>query len=178
MSSLSLDELNKVCGNTFATQLAELYEHSPWVVTETSYLRPFQTLESMQAAFESTLFGSPPEKQAQLIAAHPDLAAKLEEIASLTAFSQAEQAKAGFASLPEETLVELREALAAYRERFGHPFILCVSEHPADDVLPIMKTRSKASPESEHIACLVQIARIGWHRLTQLLPKDENTKNR
>lgn len=165
----TLDELNQMSLNEFATKLKMLYEHSSWVVVEAADARPFSSIKSMQAVFESVIFGADSESQQQLIDAHPDLAAKLDQIAELTDFSQAEQKRAGFASLPTAELNALRTALAKYRQHFGHPFILCVSEHSADEVLPILEARSTANKPSEKIACLAQITRIGWHRLTQLV---------
>lgn len=118
---------------------------------------------------ESVIFGADSKEQSSLLSAHPDLAAKLDEIASLTEFSRAEQSRAGFAKLPAADLILLRSALADYRAKFGHPFILCVSEHLAEETLPILQSRLQATERSEFIACLAQVARIGWNRLNQLV---------
>ena len=123
----------------------------------------------MQAAFEAVIYGASPERQLQLISAHPDLAAKLDELKKLTVFSQAEQKRAGFAALPAAQLDSLRQSLQAYREKFGHPFIICVSEHQASEIEAVLLTRIKASAPSEQQACLAQVTRIGWHRLTSLV---------
>jgi len=169
MQTYTLDELNESAVPEFVGALAQVYEHSPWVIQSAAAYRPFKSVKSMQAVCEAVLYGASVEGQTALIQAHPDLAAKLDELARLTEFSQAEQARAGFAALPADSIAELRKALAAYRQRYGHPFILCVTEHRAEEVLPLLKARSHGSAQAERMACLYQIARIGWHRLGGLL---------
>ncbi|MEM7791636.1 MAG: 2-oxo-4-hydroxy-4-carboxy-5-ureidoimidazoline decarboxylase [Verrucomicrobiota bacterium] len=163
-----LEDLNRGSAVAFLEQLRHVFEHSPWVVEAAASERPFYSLKALQATFEKILYAAPVEQQLALIRAHPDLAAKLNQLPKLTDFSQAEQSKAGFSSLPEATLERMRVLLKAYRERFGHPFILCVTEHPAADVLPILEVRVEATAEAERLACLFQIARIGWHRICSL----------
>ena len=166
---ISIGKLNLVRGVEWIALMGKLYEHSPWVVEEAVKGSPFSDRKALQARFESVIFGAEEEMQSQLITAHPDLAAKMDELAELTDFSQSEQKRAGFSALPRDTFNTLRETLSNYRERFGHPFILCVSDHRASETLPILKQRLQASPRSEHLACLAQIARIGWHRLDTIV---------
>ncbi|HCR29844.1 MAG TPA: 2-oxo-4-hydroxy-4-carboxy-5-ureidoimidazoline decarboxylase [Opitutae bacterium] len=166
---IPIDKLNRMQDDEWITLLGKLYEHSPWVVEEAVKGRPFSDKKALQARFESVIFGAEEEMQSQLITAHPDLAAKMDELAKLTDFSQSEQTRAGFSSLPRDTFNTLRETLANYRQRFGHPFILCVSDHSASETLPILQQRLQASPRSERLACLAQIARIGWHRLDAIV---------
>lgn len=166
---IQLDVLNEMELSEGVAYLRHVYEHSSWVVEAAMMARPFSSIKALQATCEKVLYGASRESQVDLIRAHPDLAAKLEEIQALTDFSQQEQARAGFAALPESTLDALREALAAYREKFGHPFILCVTEHSASDVLPILQARLGSSADAERMACLFQIARIGWHRICSLI---------
>ena len=169
MNRYALDELNKLNGPEYLTALESLYEYSPWVVEESLPLKPFATVKALHATLEGIIYAAPHEKQLELLSSHPDLAAKIEQIAELTDFSQSEQQRAGFAKLPKVQFDQLRSTLSAYREKFHHPFILCVSEHDAIDTIPILAARLQASPQSEHIACLAQVARIGWHRLKQLI---------
>ena len=166
---VTIDELNLMQDDEWISLLGKLYEHSPWVVEEAVKGRPFPDKKALQARFESIIFGAEEEMQNQLITAHPDLAAKMDELAKLTDFSQSEQARAGFSALPLEIFTALRETLSHYRETFGHPFILCVSDHSAGDTLPILQQRLQATPKSERLACLAQIARIGWHRLDTIV---------
>ena len=169
MEKFTLPQLNEMSAGDFVAALGHIYEHSPWVVEQAAAMRPFGNIKVAHAACEAALFGADLKVQVELIQAHPDLAAKLDQLPKLTDFSQAEQTRAGFASLSEDVLNQMREALGTYRDRFGHPFILCVTEHPAEDVLPLLDLRCGAEPEAERLACIYQIARIGWHRLASLI---------
>ena len=166
---IPIDKLNLMQDDDWISLLGKLYEHSPWVAEEAVKGRPFSDKKALQACFESIIYGAEEELQSQLITAHPDLAAKMDELAKLTDFSQSEQSRAGFSALPQEVFNSLREKLSDYREQFGHPFILCVSDHSASETLPILLQRLQATPKSERLACLTQIARIGWHRLAILV---------
>ncbi|MBC2605443.1 2-oxo-4-hydroxy-4-carboxy-5-ureidoimidazoline decarboxylase [Pelagicoccus albus] len=166
---ISLSELNNLNTSAYVDALESLYEYSPWVVERSAASRPFTSIKSMQATLEGVIYAASDEEQLNLLVSHPDLAAKIEEISKLTDFSQSEQSRAGFASLPQDTLVAFRATLGAYREKFSHPFILCVSEHSAQEAIPILEARLQSSPKSERMACLAQVGRIGWHRLIQLV---------
>ncbi|TVP78094.1 MAG: 2-oxo-4-hydroxy-4-carboxy-5-ureidoimidazoline decarboxylase [Puniceicoccaceae bacterium] len=169
MAKIELSTLNTASPEALVESLGAVYEHSPWVVERASLARPFPTLKALQAACEGALYGASVETQLELIRAHPDLAAKLDQLSELTEFSRQEQDRAGFMRLKPAELEALRDGLNTYRERFGHPFILCVLEHPASDVLPILTVRVRADAEAERLACLYQIARIGWHRICSLV---------
>lgn len=169
MEKYTISSLNEMSVEDFVSALGHIYEHSPWVVEKAAEMRPFPNMKVLQAACDAALFGAEESVQVELIQAHPDLAAKLDTLPKLTDFSQAEQKRAGFAALSEDVLDQMREALGAYREKFDHPFILCVTEHPAEDVLPLLALRLGANPDAERLACLYQIARIGWHRLVSLI---------
>ena len=169
MSKFSLYQLNKLDSEKFSTILKGVYEHSPWIIEEVFNYRPFNTVGELHDACVKLIDGASHETQLSLIRAHPDLAAKLEQIPNLTRFSQKEQSKADFSSLPSVIINQLRNELVRYRQLFGHPFILCLAENSAIDVLPIVKERMKSDSNTERAACLFQISRIGWHRLCSII---------
>ena len=169
MSAVSLHQLNKFDNVRYCSALNGVYEHSPWIIQKTFNDRPFNTVEELHDACVSLINGASHDTQLSLIRAHPDLAAKLEQIPNLTRFSQKEQSKAGFSSLPLVVINQLRNELVRYRQLFGHPFILCLAENSAIDVLPILKERMQSDLDTERTACLFQITRIGWHRLCSII---------
>lgn len=169
---IPLSQLNTLSDTEYTEKLDSLYEYSPWVVEKSQPLRPFPSVKAMHATFEGIIYSATKAEQSALLLAHPDLAAKIDEIAELTDFSKSEQMRAGFAALPREDIEEFRKSLAAYRQKFGHPFILCVSEHDASEAIPILNVRLQSSPEAELISCLAQVTRIGWYRLQQTVSND------
>ncbi|EDY83430.1 OHCU decarboxylase [Verrucomicrobiia bacterium DG1235] len=166
---MTLKEANTLPESEYIERLSSLYEYSPWIVARSSSQRPFSTIEAMHNAMETIIRTARAEEKMALLLAHPDLGAKLKQLASLTEFSRAEQSKAGFASLPQTERELLQSTLSRYREKFGHPFILCVTEHSATETLPILKNRIENAPDTERSNSLDQVARIGWHRLNQLI---------
>ena len=164
-----IDNLNLMQDDEWITLLGKLYEHSPWVVEEAIKSRPFSDKKALQARFESIIFGAEEEMQSQLITAHPDLAAKMDELAKLTVFSHSEQTRAGFSAPSPRYLQYSQGSSLRLSGEVRHPFILCVSDHSASETLPILQQRLQASPRSERFACLAQIARIGWHRLDTIV---------
>ncbi|RCL33506.1 MAG: 2-oxo-4-hydroxy-4-carboxy-5-ureidoimidazoline decarboxylase [Puniceicoccaceae bacterium] len=169
MSAVSLHQLNKFDNVKYCSALKGVYEHSPWVIQKTFNDRPFNTVKELHDTCVSLINGASHDTQLSLIRAHPDLAAKLEQLPRLTRFSQEEQSKAGFSSLPLVVIDQLRNELVRYRQLFGHPFILCLAENSAIDVLPILKERMQSDLNTERTACLFQITRIGWHRLCSII---------
>lgn len=168
---MNLNELNSLETTKFVDYLREVFEHSPWVISASAKERPFVNLKALQVSLEKALYAAPLDAQVALIRAHPDLAVKLERIDKLTDFSQMEQKQAGFEVLAPDILEEMRHSLAVYRAKFGHPFILCVSDHATEDILPILNVRVTASADSERLSCLFQITRIAWHRICSLVEK-------
>ena len=124
MSAVSLHQLNKFDNVRYCNALNGVYEHSPWIIQKTFNDRPFNSVEELHDTCVSLINGAPHNTQLSLIRAHPDLAAKLEQLPRLTRFSQKEQSKAGFSSLPLVVINQLRNELVRYRQLFGHPFIL------------------------------------------------------
>ena len=169
MSKVSLYQLNKLDSEKFSIILKGVYEHSPWIIEEAFNSRPFNTVEQLHETCVTLINGASLDTQLSLIRAHPDLAAKLEQLPKLTRFSQKEQSNAGFSSLPSDVIRQLRKELLSYRKLFGHPFILCLAENTAIDVLPILKKRMRSDSYTERTSCLFQITRIGWHRLYSLI---------
>ncbi|NCZ99729.1 MAG: hypothetical protein EBZ03_11085, partial [Betaproteobacteria bacterium] len=66
------------------------------------------------------------QAQNDLIAAHPELAAKAAIAGQLTDASRAEQTRSGLQACSPEEFEAFHELKRQYRERFGWPFILAI----------------------------------------------------
>ena len=78
---------------------------------------------------------APPADRLALIRAHPDLAGKAAIAGALTPESTREQAAAGLDRLTPAQYERITGLTAAYRERFGFPFVVCAREHTADSII-------------------------------------------
>ena len=111
----------------FVARYGGLFEHSPWVA-EAAYERgPFSSREELLSALTDAMRAAPLERRVALIRAHPDLAGKAAIEGRVTADSAREQGSAGLDRLTPDEHEVFTRANAAYRERFGFPFVICVA---------------------------------------------------
>ena len=100
-----------------------------------------------------------------LIRAHPELAGKAAIDRTLTDASTAEQASAGLDRLTQAEFDRFHALNAAYRDRFGFPFIICVRKTDKAGILAAMQTRLANDRATELAAALHEIGEIVRLRL-------------
>jgi OHCU decarboxylase len=164
LCSCDLARFVEICG--------PLYEHSPWVAERAFAKRPFQSLQELHAALTATVASATPDEQLALIRAHPDLVGRAARAGRLTAASQGEQAAAGLGDLDEREIALFEQYNAAYRERFGFPFVICARENRKDAILASFPVRLAHTPDEERDAALAEIGRIGWLRLVDAVSEN------
>jgi OHCU decarboxylase len=101
------------------------------------------------------------EKQLELIRAHPELGARI----ALTDASTAEQQGAGLKNLTEEEFTRFSALNAAYNEKFGFPFVICVRHHTKSSILAVFAERLAHDPATECATALAEIHEIAKLRL-------------
>lgn len=105
------------------------------------------------------------DEQLALIRAHPELAGKAAIDGTLTEASSAEQASAGLDRLTAEEYGRFHALNAAYRERFGFPFIICVRLTNKAGILAAMAARLSHDNDTEIATAIAQIGEIVRLRL-------------
>jgi 2-oxo-4-hydroxy-4-carboxy-5-ureidoimidazoline decarboxylase len=158
---ISLEALNAMDREAFVAVLGWIFEHSPWVAERAWELRPFSCFEGLHRAMTQTVAAATAEEQLALIRAHPDLGAR----ARMSAASEGEQAGAGLDRLTAAEFRRLQQWNAAYREKFGFPFIYAVKGSGKQEILTALERRLDESPEAERATALEQIYRIAQFRL-------------
>lgn len=162
---LSLKLLNSMNRTGFATALGFAFELSPWVVERAWSERPFASVETLHAAMMDVLGAASLEDKLALIRAHPELASKAAIAKQLTAESNAEQASAGLDRLTPEEFARFHDLNAAYSERFGFPFIICVRLNDKASILAAMQARLAHDEAQEIAEAIAQIGLISKLRL-------------
>ncbi len=147
-------------------KLREIFEHAPWVAERALKAGPFASVAALHDAMMQAVAGATPSEQLALIRAHPELAAR--QASPLTANSQAEQAGAGITTLSEDERARFAALNAAYREKFGFPFIICVKQHGREAILEAFERRLGRDVAAERQTALEQIAAITKLRLEAL----------
>jgi OHCU decarboxylase len=153
----------------FVAYFGGVFEESPWIAREAWESRPFGSVDALHAAMVWVVEHSPRAARLELIRAHPDLAGKAAIAGALTPESTREQAAAGLDRLTPAQYERITTLTAAYRERFGFPFVVCAREHTADSIIATAAARLEARLDEEEQTALSEIAKIARLRLDDLV---------
>ncbi|MGV6849227.1 MAG: 2-oxo-4-hydroxy-4-carboxy-5-ureidoimidazoline decarboxylase, partial [Marinibacterium sp.] len=149
-----------------------IFEHSPWVAEDAYALElgpAHDTAAGLHNAMCRAFRAAPEDKRRAVLDAHPDLAGKLAAARRLTDASTGEQAAAGLDALTDKERAAFGELNAAYRARFGFPFIIAARDHDKASILAAMRRRLDNSPGVEFTEACRQVERIALLRLQDAL---------
>jgi 2-oxo-4-hydroxy-4-carboxy-5-ureidoimidazoline decarboxylase len=163
----TLAELNARDRSGFVEAIGWVFEHSPWVAERAWDQRPFPTVEHLHDAMAAVVAGASTEEQLALLRAHPELGLVRIQPEHLSTASRREQADAGLDALRGDELERLRALNAAYREKFGFPFLYAVKGSTTRDVLNALERRLTSMRDAEHQEALRQVYRIARFRLEE-----------
>lgn len=163
--TMTLNELSELPQAEFTQTLGAIFEHSPWIPERAWVARPFASVDALHRAMVDVMMQADPAEQLALIAAHPELAGREAAAGRLTDASTNEQRGAGLDQCTAEELARLRRLNAAYRERFGFPFVIAVKGRSRHQIMDIMAERLQHDHDTEFTTCLDQIAQIARFRL-------------
>ena len=158
-------EAGRLDRDAFVARFGAVFEESPWIAAAAWERRPFGSVEELHAAMVAAVAEAPREARLALIRAHPDLGTK----ARIGEESTREQAAAGLDRLTPEQYERITALTAAYRERFGFPFVVCAREHTPDSIIAAAQARTRAGAAEEERTALAEIAKIARLRLDDLL---------
>jgi OHCU decarboxylase len=166
---IKLSELNRCSPAEFIAVCGPFFEHSPWVAEQAAARRPFGSRTELHRALCRMVDEALPEQQLTLARAHPDLARRAPQAGRLTSASAFEQSAAGLNHLVADDSRQFDEYNAAYRAKFGFPFIICARENQKASILEAFATRLKNTREIELRTALDEIGKIAWHRLADAI---------
>ena len=150
---------------TFLRVAGPAYEHSPWIAERAAAKLPFASIDALARAMSDVVRASTRDEQLALIRAHPDLVGRLARENRLTKESTHEQSAAGLASLTADEVAQFETYNAAYRERFGFPFVICARQNKKDAILSAFPIRLKNTVDQEVATALAEIDKIAELRL-------------
>jgi 2-oxo-4-hydroxy-4-carboxy-5-ureidoimidazoline decarboxylase len=164
---MTLMELNEIERGGFVAALGWIFEDSPWVADRAWESRPFSTLDALHVAMTNAVTAAPEEQQLSLLRAHPDLGAR----AQMSDASGREQSQAGLDALTRAELERVRSLNAAYREKFGFPFLYAVKGSTKLDIVSALERRLTSTRDIEHQEALRQVFRIARFRLEEMVKR-------
>jgi 2-oxo-4-hydroxy-4-carboxy-5-ureidoimidazoline decarboxylase len=161
-------DVNALDRDAFVARFGGIFEHSPWVAERAWPARPFAGIAALHDAMVRAMrAGSEAEKTA-LLRAHPELAGREAKEGRLTADSTGEQKSAGLDRLAPEEMRRLTELNAAYRAKFGFPFIIAVRARTKDEILAAFARRLARAPGEERETALAEVETIARIRLERM----------
>ncbi|EEF59478.1 2-oxo-4-hydroxy-4-carboxy-5-ureidoimidazoline decarboxylase [Pedosphaera parvula] len=166
---MKLAQINLFSRDEFVLVIGPVFEHSPWIAEETWAQKPFATKEELHRALCRTVESAGEEKQVKLIQAHPDLVGRAALAGTLTQESKGEQASAGLSALSPDEVALFQKNNAAYREKFGFPFVICARLNKKEAILKGFEIRLKNTRGEEIKAALGEIEKIALLRLNDLV---------
>ena len=153
---------------TFVDKFGGVYEYSPWIAAETwdkGLTAAQDTAAGLSDAMIEIVKYADRERLMALIVAHPDLAGKAAQTASLTAESTSEQGGAGIDQCNEEEFERFQGFNAAYKKKFGFPFVMAVKGSNRHLILAAFEERLDNDTDTEFRRALTEINKIARMRL-------------
>lgn len=166
---MTLDYLNACGADAFVDAVGFAFEDSPWIARAAAERRPFADRAALLAALVDVVTDAAETQQVALIAAHPDLAGRVAREGRLTAASTAEQQSAGLDALTPDEIARFDADNAAYRARFGFPFVICARENTKASILAALARRRENERPAEIATALAEIAKIAKLRLDDVV---------
>ncbi|MEA1833158.1 2-oxo-4-hydroxy-4-carboxy-5-ureidoimidazoline decarboxylase [Methylobacterium durans] len=167
--SWDLGTLNAAPSVDVVAALGAVFEHAPWVAEAAARRRPFARVEDLFAAMREAVAAAPEAQRRALLTGHPELAGREARAGWIAPDSIAEQAAAGLDRLSEAEFARFAELNAAYRARFGFPFIVCVKRHGRASLLRTFAARLAGTEEAERRNAEAEVLRIAAIRLAALV---------
>ena len=123
--------------------------------------RPYATVDDLLAAADAAWAARDPGDLEAAMAGHPRIGER-----RVTGWSRQEQAGVGSDGA---TVQALREANAAYEDRFGHVFLICATGRGPGEILAELHRRMANDPDTERAVAAAEIGKINEIRLRKLV---------
>ena len=153
----------------FVQKFGGIFEKSPWVAEKAWDSKPFASLDAMHAAMVNVVKTASLPSQLALLQSHPDLAGKEAQAGAMTASSVSEQASAGLNALSKAEIMQISDYNAAYKQKFGFPFIIAVRMHTKEGIFFDFSRRLQNDTQTEYANDLQNVYAITLLRLNSLL---------
>lgn len=166
---MTIEQLNAADRAGFVRAVGFTFESSPWIADAAWERRPFANADALHTAMLAAAEAAPLEQRIALIQAHPELGGQAAREGHLEAASSREQAAVGLDRLASPEAARFDELNAAYRERFGFPFVICACEHTKVSILTALERRLASDRAAEIEVAVVEIGKIARLRLRNMI---------
>jgi 2-oxo-4-hydroxy-4-carboxy-5-ureidoimidazoline decarboxylase len=161
----TIEELNELDADSFATSLARLFEGAPRFVRRLADERPFESEDELFDVARATAREMPEDEQIELLNSHPRLGADPAALSDVSRREQGDDPQDGDRAWVGEELTALNEA---YESLFGFRFVVFVAGRPRADLIPLLERALHASRDEELRRGLDDVVLIASDRLDTL----------
>lgn len=167
--SIDLAQVNALDHTGFASVFGSVFEHFPQAAEGAWARRPFASVDALHAAMMDVVRTLDAGAQRAFLNLHPLLSGANIRAGTMTKDSNAEQKSAGLDTLSAQQETTLDRLNAAYLERHGFPFIICVRHYTREGIFASLERRLDRTTGQEQDEALAQIAAITRGRLNARL---------
>ena len=153
----------------FVAAFGNIFESSPWAAErawEMGIDESCDEIPNLHKRMAAAVRAASAEMQMRLIASHPQLAAS--SLDSLGELSRREQQAAGLAAINADESRRFAELNAAYRAKFGFPFVMAIEGRDKAEIFAAFEQRLNADRENECHRALEEVIKIAGFRLHRL----------
>lgn len=166
---IGLAAVNRLDRPAFVELLGGVFEHAPWVAERAHAQRPFADVAALHGAMMGVVRLASPAERLAFLNGHPELAGPESRKRVMTGESTAEQGSAGLDRMSAAEFDWFDALNAAYRQKFGFPFIVAVRGRGKAEILAAFEARLARGRDVEGEAALAEIAAITRMRLDRLV---------
>ncbi|WP_375465833.1 2-oxo-4-hydroxy-4-carboxy-5-ureidoimidazoline decarboxylase [uncultured Methylobacterium sp.] len=167
--ALDVARVNAMDRAAFVAAFGGVFENAPWVAEGAFPALPVASPAALHAAMMAVVRAAPADARRRLLNAHPELAGADARAKRMTDHSVAEQGSVGLDALTEDDFARFDRLNAAYREKFGFPFIIAVRGRSKAEIVAAFEHRLANPPAAETEAALEQVGLIARLRLERML---------
>lgn len=167
---VSLNELNEASREEFTAALRPLFNNETWPLDLAWQSRPFSDVNELRVAIQVAVLTADAERRDALIHDYPAMDELLLASADEAANISADRGSLGLSELDDVQTERITELSAAYRERFGMPFVAYLDTNDTvERVIDAGVRRLANSDAQEYRIALSEIVEIANDRFDILL---------
>ncbi len=123
-----------------------IFEHSPWVAEIAANERPFASIDELHRKMSKIVETAGEDKQLALINAHPELAGRQRARRTHRGIHARTKRRGPLRNARRQSSTSCFALNAAYREKFGFPFILAVRGYDRHGIIANFEARVRQQP--------------------------------
>jgi OHCU decarboxylase len=165
----SIKEINQLDPKELVRLLGGVFDGAPWLAQKVVGKRPFRDREHVLRLMCDALRRAGPEKQLEVIRAHPDFISEAAKTGEVSAAAVKAQPDSGRVALTPEDVRWFERYNRAYREKYGFPFIFCTRAFKAaavrQAILDEFELRMYNELDRETTTAIGELGKIAEFRL-------------